>query len=407
MPNQSCCSGSSAAKKKSAGCCGGGTSTATPHQLQPVVKNQNCCSDTKPAETGSSQKASGCGGAVQPCEWISGSVQTPVGEVPRVGTTLSSADVLDAWKCRWGIGRMDYAIDPGLYCVGNPDAQALVLVTSNYKMTFDRLRKELSGLDAWIVVLDTDGINVWCAAGKGTFSTEELVNRLQATRLLEIVSHRTIILPQLGASGVAAHLVAKQSGFRVVYGPVRACDIKGFLKAGMQATDEMRTVRFTFRDRLVLTPVELIAALKKVIIVFGVMFILTATGLGQYGLIDLYAFLGAVFVGTVFAPALLPWIPGRAFSLKGFFPGFLLAVGIILINGFLPASAYNWLRAAAYLLLLPALSAFWTINFTGSSTYTSLSGVDKEMRIALPIMIISTGIGAILMLVNDLIHGFG
>jgi CO dehydrogenase/acetyl-CoA synthase gamma subunit (corrinoid Fe-S protein) len=89
-------------------------------------------------------------------------------------------------------------------------------------MTFDRLRSTLSGLDAWVIVLDTKGINVWCAAGKGTFGTTELINRIKKVRLSEIVSHRTIILPQLGAPGVAAHEVQKKYRFKSVYGPVRA-----------------------------------------------------------------------------------------------------------------------------------------------------------------------------------------
>ena len=301
---------------------------------------------------------------------------------------------------------MRYTIDPGLYCVGNPDANSPVLVTANYKMTFDRLRMELSGLDAWIVVLNTYGINVWCAAGKGTFGTEELVNRLHEVRLSDIVSHRTIILPQLGAVGVAAHEVQKQSGFRVVYGPIRACDIKEFLSSGLKAAEDMRTVKFTILNRLVLTPVEIIAALKPMVVVFGVLFMLNAIGLGHYGLVDLYALLGAVFTGAFLAPVLLPWIPGRTFSFKGFLLGLLWAVGVNLINGF-PAPVYGWLKAITYILVLPSLSAFFSMNFTGSSTYTSLSGVDKEMRIALPVMIIAVAAGAILTLVNDFILVFG
>jgi CO dehydrogenase/acetyl-CoA synthase gamma subunit (corrinoid Fe-S protein) len=75
---------------------------------------------------------------------------------------------------RWGIGRHRYRIEPGLYAVGTPGSDSPVLVTANYKMSFDALRRELGGLDAWILVLETDGINVWCAAGKGTFGTEEV-----------------------------------------------------------------------------------------------------------------------------------------------------------------------------------------------------------------------------------------
>ena len=182
---------------------------------------------------------------------------TAVGEVQRVATTLRFEDRLGAWKARWGIGRMSYVVQPGLYAVGSPTSESLVFVSANYKMSFDRLRSQLTGRDGWIMVLDTEGINVWCAAGKGTFGTDEIVKRAEATRLAEVVSHRTLVLPQLGA-----HEVKRRTGCRVVYGPVRAQDLPAFLDAGMKATPEMRRVRFPIRDRIVLVPVELVMSAK-------------------------------------------------------------------------------------------------------------------------------------------------
>lgn len=138
---------------------------------------------------------------------------------PQVSTVLYWADRLGHWKARWGIGRMKYVVEPGLYAIGNPDGNSPVFVSANYKMSFDRLRSQLDGRDGWILVLDTKGINVWCAAGKGTFGTDELVKRIEAVKLDRIVNHRTLIVPQLGATGVSAHEVKQQSDFRVVYGP--------------------------------------------------------------------------------------------------------------------------------------------------------------------------------------------
>src|SRR3972149_4169926 len=75
----------------------------------------------------------------------------------------------------WGIGRDRCRVAPGLYALGAPGGDSPVLVTANYKLTFDVLRRDAAGLDAWILVLDTRGINVWCAAGEGTFGTEEAI----------------------------------------------------------------------------------------------------------------------------------------------------------------------------------------------------------------------------------------
>ena len=91
------------------------------------------------------------------------------------------------------------------------------------------VRTALKGRNGYILVLDTRGVNVWCAAGKGTFGTEELVSRLESEGLERIVRHRTLIAPQLGATGVSAHRVKQRSGFRVIYGPVRAADLPSFL----------------------------------------------------------------------------------------------------------------------------------------------------------------------------------
>jgi hypothetical protein len=401
-------------------CCGG-----TGVSERQVKKDGCACSSGVPKADGVSMTDSSCPKAlVEPvqgyqnesshntctrvdADWIIGYIQTPAGEIPQVSTKLSFTDILGSWKCRWSIGRMDYKVEPGLYAVGTPDDKAPVLVTANYKMTFDRLREQLAGLNLWIVVLDTDGVNVWCAAGKGTFGTEEVVNRITAIHLSDIVTHRNIILPQLGAVGIAAHEVLKQTGFHVIYGTVRAKDLKAFFANNMKATEEMRTVKFTLADRIVLTPMELVGSLKPLLIAFGILFILNAIGFGHYGRLDFIGLIGAVLVGVIITPVLLPWVPGRAFSFKGGLLGLFWAAGFLILTGFPSAPQIGWLKAVAYFLLLPSLSGFCTMNFTGSSTFTSLSGVDKEMKIALPIMLFASAGAVLLLLISDFIVLFG
>jgi len=315
-----------------------------------------------------------------------------------VSTTLTLKDFLGACKVRLGFGRMDYTIEPGLYSIGKPDEASPVLVSANYRLTFDTLRKNLQGLDCWLLILDTKGINVWCAAGKGTFGTEELIHRIEMTGLSNAISHRKLILPQLGAPGVNSNEVAERSGFSVVFGPVRARDIKQFIADGFRASAEMRRVRFTTWDRLVLTPVELIPALKTSLIIFGVVFLINLLAARQFGVLDVVIYLGVVLAGTVLTPLLLPIIPGKAFSWKGWILGLIwTACALGLFSWYTPDT---WLLAAGYLLLLPALSAFLAMNFTGASTYTSPSGVLKEMRIALPFIIGSAAVGAVLILIK-------
>lgn len=320
-------------------------------------------------------------------------------DIPQASTTLSFKDKLESTLVRWGIGRMDHTVNPGIYQVGNPDQNSPVLVSANYKLSFDALRKELGNIDAYIMVIDTKGINVWCAAGKGTFGTEEIVNRIKKNELNKIVSHKKIILPQLGAPGVAAHEVQRQTGFRVVYGPVRAADIPEFLRNGMKVTKEMRQVKFSFIDRLHLAPLEIVASAKYLLILILTFLFVSAfsrLGLDWHSTINL---LLAYVAGTILGPILLPWLPGRSFALKGIFAGF---VAISLSSQF-DIIGITKLEMFSWILIMSAISSYLLMNFTGSSTYTSLSGVQKEMKIALPLQLTSVIIGFILWITTKFI----
>lgn len=327
--------------------------------------------------------------------WIVGHVETPAGPIPRITTELSRADRLGELRVRLRIRRMDYAIEPGLYAVGNPSPESPVFVSANYKLSFDCLRRELTGIDGWILVLDTKGINVWCAAGKGTFGTEEMVNRIRVTRLADVVAHRRLVVPQLGAPGVSAHAVKEQSGFHVIYGPVRAKDIPPFMDARMKAAPEMRRVRFDMADRMLIVPVELVQWGAYLVFVMACLFLLGGLHRGGYdvglslergsraALLVLFALLG----GAVVTPMLLPWIPGRAFSIKGALIGLVMALGFLL-SGWIPLGDMGGrLEGAAWLLLIPSVAAFVAMNYTGATTFTSLSGVKREMRFAIPAQI--------------------
>lgn len=327
-------------------------------------------------------------------------------DIPRVPTELCFADRLGGWKARWGIRRMKYAVEPGIYAVGNPDGDSPVLVSANYKLSFDTLRKELGGLDGWIMVLDTEGINVWCAAGKGTFGTDEIVNCIGLVELDNIVNHRKLILPQLGASGVAAHEVKRRCGFSVIYGSIRACDIIAFIKAGMKATVEMRQVRFSLYDRLILTPVDFVMGWKYLLLAVAVLFILSGINASGYsshlamsnGVRSVVNLFVAYFGGTVIGPLLLPWLPGRSFSFKGFSVGLIVAAILFFLK-----LTRGRLETIAWVFLIAVVSSFFTMGFTGASTYTSLSGVKKEMRIAVPLQLVAAVLGVGMWMVSRFI----
>ncbi|MDX1580667.1 MAG: mercury methylation corrinoid protein HgcA, partial [Alphaproteobacteria bacterium] len=153
-----------------------------PPKCSPQTSSASCCQpqpDPPAAEEVTAASDSCCGPQagrrqlpgyrLEPfvCAWL----ETSLGPVPQVSSQLSWRDRRGRWAMRWGFGRDRYQLTPGLYAVGHPDAQAPVLVSANYKLSFDCLRTALAGRSAWLLVIDTKGINVWCAAGKGTFGT--------------------------------------------------------------------------------------------------------------------------------------------------------------------------------------------------------------------------------------------
>ncbi len=123
----------------------------------------------------------------------------------------------------------------------------------------------------------------------------------------------------------------------------------------------------------------------------------------MHGTLGFTALLSAVLAGAVVTPILLPWLPGRAFSWKGLFVG--------LIFGFIHAAI--WLpgldivagrfEIGGWFLSGLAIAAFLAMNFTGATTFTSISGVQKEMKIALPLQISAVVIGLALIIISRFI----
>ena len=307
--------------------------------------------------------------------------------------TLTIRHHWDHFLARIGILRSQHRVAPGLYRLGNPTPTSPVFVTANYTLSFDALRSHLKGLSAFILVLDTRGINVWCAAGKGTFGTWELLNKIKETGLADSITHRKLILPQLGATGVSAHTIKKESGFKVEYGPVRAADIPEYLHTG-KASAEMRKVRFTWKDRMVLIPVELKNNLALLLIASLIFYFIG-------GWLAVAGITAAALTGLALFPLLLPLLPFPNFSVKGFILGSIPAVGLGILQFLSKPDLAVGQRiglSLPYILGIPALTAFFALNFTGSTTFTSPSGVRREIYRYIPRMAGMAGISLLLII---------
>ena len=363
---------------------------------EPLIEEPCCGPPLQPASSHFERPGYGIHSFVQDF------IDTAGGAVPVVKIKLTNRDVLGTMRARLGVLRDRYKVAPGLYAVGRPGPDSPVLVTANYKLTFDSLRKELAGINSWILVLDSRGVNVWCAAGKNTFSTQELVRQVQRTGLEKIVTHRRLILPQLGAVGVAGHQVKKACGFEVLWGPIRAYDLKHFLANDFTATPAMREVTFSFAERAVLVPVELALLIKPSLWIMLAVFLMSGIGpeifsltaawqRGQMAVLD---YMTGIFAGAVVAPLLLPWLPSRKFYIKGIITGLIAGTGLV----WFWHGIESRLEMLALLLLSTAISSYTAMNFTGATPFTSPSGVEKEMRQAIPVQLAMVGCALVLWL---------
>jgi hypothetical protein len=393
MANEPCCESEQDA---SASCCSG-TGVVDLNSLMAGQESQEvCCGGPPPPKANPYERA---GYTLE--HYVQGFLDTGSEAIPLVASELSRKDHFGTIMARLGLTRDDYKVAPGLYGVGEPGKDSPVIVTANYKLTFDFVRKELTDSNAWLLVLDTCGVNVWCAAGKATFSTDEIVERIEKTGLANKVEHRQLIVPQLGATGVSAHGVKKKSGFKVVYGPVRAADLKAFI-ATNTCKSEMRRVTFTLKERFELVPVEFYLFGKKIWWLFPLVFILSGIGPSIFsmsmawerGLLASMVIIFGGLSGAVAVPLLLPWIPGKAFSWKGLITGVFFTLLVLAISG----RDGGLIEILSVVCLLCAISSYLAMNFTGSTPYTSPTGVEKEMKIAIPIQLLFVIVGGVLWL---------
>lgn len=138
----------------------------------------------------------------------------------------------------------------GLRRVGNPDDTSPVLISGNYTLTVHRLLRVLRGFDCWLLVANSRGSNVWCAAGMNEYSEHDVIDAVNVAGLSSVVSHRRLIAPPYAAPGVDAAVVRERTGFRIVWGPTHLNDIPRYLINLQRRTHDMTLVQFGFADRM-------------------------------------------------------------------------------------------------------------------------------------------------------------
>jgi len=138
----------------------------------------------------------------------------------------------------------------GLIKVGNPGRNSPVFLTCNYHLTVERVKKALKGINSYLLIANSRGVNVWCAATGGLFTNHDVISALKVSGIEELVDHRTVILPQLAASGIEAKVIKKKTGWKVIWGPVYAKDIPTFIRNRFKKNSKLREVKFPLTHRI-------------------------------------------------------------------------------------------------------------------------------------------------------------
>lgn len=168
-----------------------------------------------------------------------------------------------------GFRLVPFPIKTGLVELGSPDRMSPVFVTGNYDLTVRRVKRALAGIDGYLLVANSNGVNVWCASSGGHLTTHQVVTAVKLAGLEERVTHRELIVPQLAATGVEGKEVRRRTGWIVRFGPAEADDIPAYLAADKDKSPALRQVRWGARERFEMaaawaTPMSLVAGLLAV-----------------------------------------------------------------------------------------------------------------------------------------------
>jgi SAM-dependent methyltransferase len=309
--------------------------------------------------------ASWLGGSLILYEAVPAEAAGPAAALPAAATgylrhrvTLRTL-LIDLWALFFRIMPPYPKVRPGLYAVGQPDPDSPVLVTGNFDLTVRRLVRAIDGrVAAWVLVADSAGINVWCAAGGGYFTAEKVIAAVKTSRVAEVVHHHALILPQLCANGVDGWRVRHETGWGVHWGPARADDIPAYLAARRKKTDAMRWVRFPLKDRL-----------EMVTVTLGFYGLLILLPVALFWRQNFWPVTASLLGLSYFYAIVHPWLPGH--------DGLLKSIPLIAITlaGFLVYMAI-W-------GLLPTVQLFhWGVGLVGLSVFTAaeLQGMSPLMR---------------------------
>lgn len=304
----------------------------------------------------------------------------PTETSPPLRYRLTWVDYLKALVSWLNAFKWTYAVRPGLYYTGETyDVEAPLLVTSNYALTVFLVVRRLRGHNVRLLVVDTDGINVWCSAGKGAFSNAailEQVNRYDRD-LLGTGKWLKLILPKFGFAGVDLQSL-RQERIRPIIGPLYAKNLPSFLADTPLKDRETERVHFGIQSRLFSWLPGLVQTMSYSLAAILVFLIIEVTvgKAAPWGLVAI-----TVAVATMY-PVFFPWLPGRRFAVKG------VSLAVLFSFVLLGFQATNVITTASFIMgvfFTFAAAILFALSYTGNSAVSNYTRVRKEIARFLPL----------------------
>lgn len=275
------------------------------------------------------------------------------------------------------------SVKPGLYFTGDEyDKSSPLLVTCNFLSTIILLYRSLRPLNVRLLVINTNGINVWCSSGKGKFSSEEILSKLNMydRNILTNSQELKIIIPKLSLSGVRLSEL-KKNKVRPIIGPIYAKQLKQYLHHPPYKDCVEDAVHFGIKSRLY-TVVPTVVQFSLYAVLMGLV-VFVFNSMFQSGFH--WQVIPIAMAISFFYPILFPWLPGKRFAVKG------ISLAIVL-------SVYTIYMYMSKIILLPLMlfyiafifgtSTFLALSYTGNSPVSNYSKVKREIVHFLPLSVL-------------------
>ncbi len=265
-----------------------------------------------------------------------------------------------------------FSVRPGFYFMGQRNENAPLLVTGNNFLTVFLLVRRIANRSIRLLIIDTNGINVWCAAVGDRFSAAEIIDKAMHFGLLKKGQKIEMILPKLCLSGVRLSDL-HMAGIKPIIGPLYAREVPEYLDRGEFEDRVDDRILFGFQSR----------GFTALPTAFQFFYYFLGGYVVTLGILS-SAIIGVAAVLGFFYPLLFPFLPGKQFAVKGISLGFIASIFPV---GFFSVGGFNLQLLLFWNLFIFATSIYIALNYTGNSPVSNYSRVREETIRFLPVVV--------------------